>query len=583
MVGRHTKKELAGAFGCRVHGDLGVALKNDGVPRRDVYVAEEERAWVRRVDCARLRWNEWDAWREARGMSEEAALVVEASGWAGNWVSDGLGGRKRMEALQNRGGVGGAKFPLQVGGAGDDGTEGAPAACGLDFSSTGKPGRRRRATGPKLAARVRASGAGAPPALAAQACPLLPTSEARRGQWGSLPRRPIPSTHHIIAQSSQRNSHANTAPKAWVGGCGTGSGLAGGWRLWGGQARARTSACSSLHGQGVPRSHSWRHVSPTAPCSLLKTKDKPVVGIRARRPRRCISQVHLGSRLGIAASVALVCVPRLDCLRLLASADWDASCPWLAACFQWPHVGARRGHTLRSADGTAPAEGLSDDACNFRARVPADSAAAPQASPAPFSHRQPQPRRGPLDRCLQLSNTDFAEREGSSTSATSPPEAIACQRRASLACIETQRAGPVLVLWLDGLVWWGRLIMRAMWLPAKADDYEDACNEGLASEPDGDLPPRGGSMTTPTMANARLDAAVEGDPQNPLRTVCLSLIRSDGAPVGPPALPLPAGGGSLSPPPSVRLPAARTGPARVSRHHQAPQAREPLVRGTIDA
>ncbi len=79
------------------------------------------------------------------------------------------------------------------------------------------------------------------------------------------------------------------------------------------------------------------------------------------------------------------------------------------------------------------------------------------------------------------------------------------------------------------------------------------------------------------------DAAVEGDPQNPLRTVCLSLIRSDGAPVGPPALPLPAGGGSLSPPPSVRLPAARTGPARVSRHHQAPQAREPLVRGTIDA
>jgi len=46
--------------------------------------------------------------------------------------------------------------------------------------------------------------------------------------------------------------------------------------------------------------------------------------------------------------------------------------------------------------------------------------------------------------------------------------------------------------------------MRAMWLPAKADDYEDACNEGLASEPDGDLPPRGGSMTTPTMANARL-------------------------------------------------------------------------------
>jgi len=100
-----------------------------------------------------------------------------------------------------------------------------------------------------------------------------------------------------------------------------------GWRLWGGQARARTSACSSLHGQGVPRSHSWRHVSPTAPCSLLKTKDKPVVGIRARRPRRCISQVHLGSKLGIAASVALVCVPRLDCLRLLASADWDASCP----------------------------------------------------------------------------------------------------------------------------------------------------------------------------------------------------------------------------------------------------------------
>lgn len=42
----------------------------------------------------------------------------------------------------------------------------------------------RRATGPKLAAHVRASGAGAPPALAAQACPLLPTSEARRGQWG---------------------------------------------------------------------------------------------------------------------------------------------------------------------------------------------------------------------------------------------------------------------------------------------------------------------------------------------------------------------------------------------------------------